>query len=369
MTACTAAGKIPSGARLEIIQASPNWDGEKFANTLPRSEVPFWEALFKWMRGADHTVPAEPVPIATRTAADFEDPPETGLRITWLGHSTLLIEIDGYRVLTDPVWSDRGSPFTWMGPERFHDTPLPLEELPEIDAVLISHDHYDHLDHRTIEALGDRVPLYAVPLGVGSHLEHWDIPPDRIIEKDWWGEVQLEHLRLTAVPARHFSGRSLMMGKQDQTLWAGWVIQGPEHRVYFSGDTGMFHGFEEIGERLGPFDATLIETGAYNTLWPDVHIGPEQAVRANRMLGGGLYIPIHWGTFELSMHAWTEPVERLLVAADAAGVPVAIPRPGESIEPEIPPARDRWWPDVPWRTAEEVPILSSGIHEVEAPAN
>lgn len=356
-----ATGKRATGARLEAMKASPNWRDGKFVNSLDNSEPSVLAALGKWMRGAANTVPDAPLPVVERVASDFDVAPGSGLRVTWLGHSTFLVEIDGYRVLVDPVWSERPSPFTWAGPRRFHRQPLSIDALPPIDAVLISHDHFDHLDLRTVQALNARVPLYVVPLGVGAHLEYWGVEPDRVVERDWWGELSLGDLSLTATPARHFSGRSLVMTDRGQTLWCGWVIAGPKHRVYFSGDTGMFPGFATIGERLGPFDAVLIEIGAYDQLWADFHIGPEQAVEARLALDSGLFIPVHWGTFALAMHAWTEPVERVLAAAEKAGVPLAVPRPGESIEPATPPELTRWWPEIPWQGADEAPVVSSGL--------
>ncbi|CCQ71999.1 MBL fold metallo-hydrolase [Magnetospira sp. QH-2] len=349
------------------ITTSPQWRDGKFVNERPVIESSFLEMLFKWMRGAENTVPRDPLPVMDRVASDFALPPQTGLRITWLGHSTLLVEMENRRILVDPVWSTRASPLRWMGPKRFHRPPLSLADLPEIDAVVISHDHYDHLDQEAVQALGDRVPLYIVPLGVGGHLRTWGVAPQRIIERDWWETFSLGDLSFTATPARHFSGRSLIMADRDKTLWSGWVIAGPKHRIYYSGDTGMFPTFGEIGKRLGPFDAVLMEIGAYNALWPDVHIGPEQAIEARRALGSGLFIPVHWGTFDLALHAWTEPVERLLAAADQAGVPVAVPRPGESIEPAQPPAVTRWWPPVPWQTADQAPLISSGLNPVTRP--
>ena len=361
MTACIATGQSATGVRIDTMKASLNWRDGKFVNSLPTEHPSFLKSLGKWLRGTDNTVPDSPLPIVRRAARDFDVAPASGLRITWLGHSTFLVEIDGKRVLVDPVLSERPSPFTWAGPTRFHETPLSIDKLPTIDVVVISHDHYDH---RTVQALGERVSKYVVPLGVGAHLEYWGVPPQHIVERDWWGEFKLAGLTFTATPARHFSGRSLVMAGQNETLWCGWVIAGREHRVYYSGDTGMFPGFTMIGERLGPFDAVLIEIGAYDQLWPDLHIGPEQAIEARVALGSGLFIPVHWGTFNLAMHAWTEPVERVLVAAEKAGVPIAVPRPGESIEPTSPPRLTRWWPSVPWKTAEESPVVSSGIEQV-----
>ena len=363
MGAYSAAGAKPRDERLASIKASQNWQDGKFVNTLPRSDIKLWPILMSRFERPDQTEPSQPVPVMVRRARDFEQAPESGLRITWLGHSTLLVEVDGYRVLVDPVWGDRTSPFETQGPKRFHAPPVPLDELPEIDAVVTSHDHYDHLDHETVIALGDKVPLYAVPLGVGAHLEHWGVPAERIQERDWWGEITVGDLTLVATPARHASGRSLTFSDQDKTLWSGWAIIGPEHRAYYSGDTAMFPELEDIGERLGPFDATMIETGAYNPLWVDVHMGPEQAVVAHDLVRGKLLIPVHWGTFDLSMHNWTEPVERTLAAAEKAGVRVSVPRPGQSLEPSNAPTVARWWPAVPWKTAEETPVLSTGLSQ------
>jgi L-ascorbate metabolism protein UlaG (beta-lactamase superfamily) len=234
---------------------------------------------------------------------------------------------------------------------------LPLSELPPLDAVLISHDHYDHLDLPTIEHLRDAGIHFFVPIGIGSHLTSWGVPRDHIVELDWWQSAKLGDLELVSTPARHFSGRDF---KRDQTLWTSWSILGPRHRVYFSGDTSMQPEFAEIGERLGPFDMTMLEAGAYNALWADVHLGPEQAVKAHQMLRGQRLVPVHWGTFNLALHGWTEPPERIRVAAKKAGVDVVIPRPGESVTPESPTPQP-WWPAEPWQTAEQAPVLSSHL--------
>lgn len=272
--------------------------------------------------------PAEPVPLET---PEFGSEP---LAITWLGHATALVEIDGYRVLTDPVWSERCSPSDAVGPRRLHPPPVELAGLPAVDAIVISHDHYDHLDIDSVTALArsQRAP-FVVPLGVGAHLRAWGVPAVRIVELDWNEHAALGDLTVTCTPARHFSGRFFT---RNQTLWASWVIAGPEHRVYFGGDSGYTGSFGVIGAEHGPFDMTLLPIGAYNTAWPDVHMNPEEAVRAHLDLNGsasGLLVPIHWGTFRLAPHRWAEPVERLTAAADAAGVAVAVPKPGGRVRP------------------------------------
>jgi len=362
MNALSATGKPPSGERLARLADSPRFNKGTFHNELKRRDGSYLKMTYDFVAGGSkHRMPTDALPVQERSRADYATPPDSGLRVTWLGHSTLLIEIDGVNVLVDPVWGERTSPFTWMGPKRFHAPPLPLSQLPRIDAVVISHDHYDHLDYPTILALGDTIPQYIVPLGVGSHLEQWGVSPERIVERDWWGEVQVGDVTLVATPARHFSGRSIVMADQNRTLWSGWAMVGPEHRVYYSGDTAMFDGFTEIGERLGPFDLTLIETGAYNAMWADVHLGPEQALQAHAMVRGKLFMPVHWGTFDLALHAWTEPVERALARAAQLGENVVVPKPGERFEPHAPPAVVRWWPEVPWETAEQAPVVSSGL--------
>ncbi len=359
-----AMGARPAGARLERMRASPRWRGDRFGDVMEREEPRGWSALREWLTNdTTHRLPKEPVPIVARTAAHFATPPASGLRVTWLGHSSSLVEIGGRRILFDPVFGPRASPVPWAGPKRFHEAPLPVERLPHLDAVVVSHDHYDHLDYTTVLELGRLDVPFVVPLGVGTHLEHWGIAAERIVELDWWERHSIGELSLVATPARHFSGRSPTMNDRDRTLWAGWALLGQGHRVYFSGDTAMFAGFSEIGERLGPFDVALIEAGAYNALWRDVHIGPEQAVLAARLVGARLLLPVHWATFDLALHTWTEPIERILVAAERAGVLVATPRPGASIEPESPPALERWWPALPFSPASESPVISTGLDE------
>lgn len=348
------------GARLARAERSPQWRDGQFGNRLPRVDGPWGRILRESLfGGSDYRTPDDPVPVVRRTRADYQRPPESGLRVTWLGHSTMLLEIDGRRVLIDPVWGERASPFTFMGPKRFFAPPLPLAELPEVDAVVISHDHYDHLDVPTVKALDARGVRWIVPLGIGAHLVAWGVPGTRITELDWWQDAQVGGLTITATPARHFSGRGLT--DANRTLWAGWAIAGPSHRVFYSGDTALHDELVEIGRRLGPFDLTMIESGAYDAMWADVHLGPEQAVLAHRLVRGDVMLPVHWGMFDLAMHGWTEPMERVLAAADSQGVRVASPRPGDMVEPAALPPATRWWPRAPWETVAQAPAWSSGV--------
>ena len=350
-------GAPPEGARLDRMRRSPQWHDGRFRYSLPTIASPDVGTMVDFFfRDKDIRRPAEPPPTVARTASDFAE--GQGLRLTWLGHATSLVEVEGARFLIDPVLGRYASPGRLFGVDRFFEPPLPVAEVPDLDAVVLTHDHYDHLDHTTVRALAGRVPRWIAPLGVGAHLERWGVAAERITELDWWDEADVGGVRLVCTPARHFSGRFL--DDRDRTLWCGWAFVGDEHRLYATGDGGFGPHFAEIGERIGPFDATLAEAGAYGAAWPDIHLGPEQAVRAVQAARGGLMVPIHWGTFDLALHGWTEPAERSLAAAQAAGASIAVPRPGQSVTPGDPPDVERWWPDVAWQTAEEAPIVSSG---------
>lgn len=270
--------------------------------------------------------------------------PSSGLRVTWLGHSTVLLEMDGRRILTDPVFGERASPFRFAGPKRFHPVPARLSELPPLDAVLLSHDHFDHLCQSTMAELArGQVPIVTA-LGVGAHLEEFGVDPARITELDWHERAEVSGVRFTATPAQHFSGRSLT--DRNATLWASWVVETDRRKVFFSGDTGLTPAFEDIGQRHGPFDLVMLEIGAFHPSWGTIHLGPENALTAFEMLGGGTLFPVHWGTFNLGLHDWDDPGETLVTLAAARGARVLTPRLGAVFEPEQVPGPTPWWREV-----------------------
>lgn len=261
-----------------------------------------------------------------------------------LGHSTLLLRLSGEFVLIDPVFGERVSPVSWMGPKRFHQPPINIAQLPELKAVVISHDHYDHLEVDAIKALKDKTANFVTPLNVGERLKSWGIKESKITQLDWWQSVSFDSLTFTAAPAQHFSGRGLF--DKDKTLWAGWAIKSQHSDVFYTGDTGYFDGFKQIGERLGPFDLTIVETGAYNDMWLPIHMLPEQSVQAHVDLKGKAMMPVHNGTFDLSLHDWFEPLDRALVAANQHQVELLTPIFGEAVSIKAPQPTGRWWQSI-----------------------
>ena len=355
-TACASMGRRSTGKSLEKIQRDSHYRGAKFVNPVSTTMMApgsFWRTIGAWIGGKQVREPKQPMPVVKPDPSSLEKRPASGLAVTWLGHASALIQLD-----------ERVTPVPGLGPKRFHPSPISAAEMPSLDAVIISHDHYDHLDMASIKALTAKTKLFIVPLGIGAHLRSWDVPDEKIVELGWWESKRVgKGLILVATPARHFSGRGAL--DRNKTLWASFALVGRKQRVYFGGDTGMFDGFTEIGERLGPFDLTLMPIGAYNENWAAIHLNPEEALAAHRAVRGKLMLPIHWGTFNLSIHSWTEPAERLMEAVrDAgadAGFKVAIPRPGERVTPKQVPSLKRWWPKVPWERAKDSSVKTGHV--------
>ncbi len=361
-------GARAEGERLERMRASPQWlngdRGGTFRNVFPiapglRDPAAKMPSLTDFLCGGTRRVPGAPLP-ALDPRDTWRKAVDTGLRATWLGHSTVLVEIDGVRLLTDPVWGQRASPSQLAGPKRFQPVPVTLKQMPEVDAVLISHDHYDHLCYPTIRTLAATKVPFITSLGVGAHLQAWGVPPERITELDWWESARVvgrspgSDVEVTAAPSQHFSGRGLK--DRNATLWSSLVIRGPKHRVFFSGDTGLTAQYQEIRDRLGPFDLVLLEVGAWNAAWGDIHLGPDNALKALQHLGGGAFLPVHWGTFSLAMHAWDEPAETLLKLAPQQGVHLLMPQLGQPVEPNQVDSVTPWWRGVETADAPLVPL-------------
>jgi L-ascorbate metabolism protein UlaG (beta-lactamase superfamily) len=360
-------GKKPEGLRLERMAASPRWLEGSFRNVYPippglrDTNVPK-PTLSEFLCGGPRRVPSRPLPSINPIAA-WTKAPQTGLRATWLGHSTVLIEIDGFRVLTDPVWGPRASPSRLAGPKRFQPVPVALRAMPPVDLVLISHDHYDHLDYPTIRELAGTDVPFVTSLGVGAHLEAWGVASHRISELDWWESHTLassgraSELTITAAPSQHFSGRGLK--DRNTTLWSSLVIRTAKHSVFFSGDTGLTNEYATIRERFGRFDLVMLEVGAFHPSWGDIHLGPEHALQAHTLLGGGAFLPVHWGTFSLAIHDWDEPAETLLALGPKQRAQLVMPRLGEAVEPSRVDAVVPWWRDVDSaRGRGEAPVLA-----------
>ena len=334
-----------SQAELARMQASDYFHDGAFANPEPQSGWDFkWNELVLAVTGGEEqTSPPGKIPVTLPNPTFLDSKLAPGLRAIWLGHSSVLLEIDGVRILLDPVLSLRVSPFSFFGPSRFHPSPIPLKDMRGIDVVLISHNHYDHMDEATIRHLAEQGTKFYLPLGTAPLLQQWGIGDTQIRSFNWWEEESIEGVRFVATPARHYSNRGTVDYKE--TFWLSWSIVGPQHRAFFSGDTGYSKSFAEIGKKLGPFDLGVIKVGAYGPgqAWIDIHMDPENAMKTAKDVGAKLVLPVHWGTFNLAYHAWDEPIERAVVAAQPNGIKLATPRPGEMVDAANPSAVTPWW--------------------------
>jgi L-ascorbate metabolism protein UlaG (beta-lactamase superfamily) len=328
-----------AGHRSERTRASKQYVDGKFQNLgNPKWPSPKLGVMADFFFKRGRRTPEVPLPI-DKPFDGWARPIDTGLRVTWLGHSSVVLEIDGRRVLTDPVFAQRVSPVSFAGPRRFHPVPAGAAQLPPLDAVLVSHDHFDHLCHETIGELAEKRVPFVTALGVGAHLERFGVQPELITELDWHESAEVGGVHFTATPSQHFSGRA--PGQRDRTLWASWVIRGDRHRVFFSGDTGLTPVFADIARVHGPFDLVMLEVGAFHESWNTIHLGPANALTAFEMLGGGTLLPVHWGTFSLALHDWDEPAETLLSLAGSRRV--VTPRLGQVFEPTQVAGPTPWW--------------------------
>ncbi len=339
-------GGKPVGERAVRMKNSPHYRNGIFYNQVATNmDMPagiMAKTVWKMLTEGKSNEPASPIHNLKFNAETFLQFDDAEVVVTWFGHSAVLIKIEGKVFLVDPVFGERASMFSFLGPKPFNYLhPLLLEDLPPIDAIILSHDHYDHLGYRTISALKGKVDKFYMPLGVGAHLEKWGIDSARIFELDWHDSIRYnDKITLTSTPCRHFSGRGF---KRFQTLWCSWIVRGQKQTLFFGADSGYYNGFKAIGDQYGPFDLVLLESGAYNENWADIHMMPEDTVQASLDLKGKVLLPIHWGKFNLALHHWKEPIIRLTNAAAAKGVEVITPSVGESVILNRHMPKERWW--------------------------
>jgi len=337
-------GKAPAGERLERIRRSGHYKDGKFLNQVPtvtlKKGAPFLTVLWKAIRKPANTAPPAPLP-SVRT--DLRNLPDGAPVIVWFGHSSYLLKIAGKVIVVDPVFSGHAAPLPGIAKAFPGSNVYGVDDMPDIDILVITHDHYDHLDYHTILKLAPKVRHICTSLGVGSHLEYWGIDKQRIREMDWEDETVVDGAILTAMPARHFSGRGAGAAR---TLWSSFVLRMSGYTIYLGGDSGYGPHFREIGSRFGPVDLAILECGQYGEYWPDIHMLPEETVEAARELGAKLLLPVHWGKFSLAFHPWDEPVRRVVAAAAAAGIPVTTPLIGEMVVIGQTEPRQKWWEGV-----------------------
>ena len=337
-------GKLPSGERLERVRKSPQYRDGSFQNqSLTPSltgGVSIWTVMKDFFFGKhEHKRPDTALPVVKRLLDSYTGPlPE----LTWFGHSSYLLQLDKLTLLVDPVFSERTSPVQYAGTKAFAGTnSYTADDMPPIDVLLITHDHYDHLDYESIRKLKDRVGLIITSLGVGAHLERWGVPAGKIRELDWWETADIsDGVRFTAAPARHFSGRGF---KRNQTLWSSFILEAGDRRMYLGGDSGYDQHFAEIGRRFGPFDLAILEDGQYNIYWANIHMMPEETAQAAIDLKAKVLLPVHWGKFALATHPWNESIQRVMKKAEELKLNVITPRIGERVVLDDNQTYTAWW--------------------------
>ena len=336
-------GRAPEGARLERLKKLPNFKADgTLENLSPTPMLPegvtYWDILLAMFKGNPNSRPEKELP---HVKPDFT--PTSDTKLIWFGHSSYFLQIDGIKILVDPVFSKRTSPFSFIGTQQYKGTEfVHVEDFPELDIVLVTHDHYDHLDYASILKLTKKTKLFITSLGVGAHLERWGVPAEKIVELAWGEETNHYGLKFTAAPARHFTGRGL---KRNQTLWSAFILQGSKHKLYLGGDSGYDTHFKKTGAAHGPFDLAILECGQYNAYWPLIHMFPEQTVQAAQDLNAKVLLPVHWGKFSLALHSWDEPILRVTKQAKAENVKITTPLLGEAVILGENYPSTAWWAD------------------------
>ena len=339
-------GADPDDAKKAAFEKLAHYSNGEFQNLMHTSmDMDIGKAvkmLPEFFKNDPTRVPDFEIPVVKVDSLDLVNK-NLPTRLIWFGHSAFLLQIDGKNILLDPMFGDVPAPHPLLGKGRFSkELPIEIEQLPQIDMVLFSHDHYDHLDYESVIRLMEKTKAFYVPLGVGSHLESWGIESSKIHELDWWEEQQVDDILLAFAPSRHFSGRGL--NNRFSTLWGSWIIKGETKNIYFSGDGGYGPHFNEIGEKYGPFDFAMMECGQYNERWKEIHMMPEETAQAGKDIKANVIMPIHWAAFSLAMHSWTDPVERVLIKANEIDQAIYVPKIGSFIDLEGNlSSTEKWW--------------------------
>ncbi|MGB0869721.1 MAG: MBL fold metallo-hydrolase [Flavobacteriales bacterium] len=338
-------GKVTKEQKATYTLAS-NYDEGKFLNEDPEAKVDmsfgnFFKMIKAYIKPNPHTIPEHNIAVEHVDSLTLTQTTEANL--VWFGHSSFLLQLEGNNILLDPMFSEVPAPYPFLGNKRFSkELPIEIKKLPKIDAIILSHDHYDHLDFESIKQLNEKVEHFFVPLGISSHLKKWGVPAEKIHELNWWDEANFGNLTLACTPAQHFSGRGLTDG--GNTLWSSWVIKTKSTNLFFSGDTGYNTHFTEIGNKYGPFDMALMECGQYNELWSKIHMMPEETAQAAKDVKANKFIPIHWGAFKLALHDWRDPIKRVSTKAKELDLNLISPKIGEMVSIHtVEPKEDMWW--------------------------